>query len=151
MNEVDISVEGVELPSWLPRARGFALAVLRELGKEGWDLSILVCDDAFIQGLNKQYRDRDEPTDVLSFEQGVAYRAPDGGERWLAGDIAISLGGLARNMADFGVSENDELKRLIVHGVLHLSGYDHATSDASEPMLAFQEEVLRKLGDETIV
>jgi probable rRNA maturation factor len=131
MNEVEISVEGVETPTWLEKARAFALAVLAEIGKDRWDLSLLVCDDDFIRGLNRGYRDKDEPTDVLSFEQGVAYRDTEGSERWLAGDIAISLGGLARNVADFGVGEDEELRRLIIHGILHLSGHDHAGNDAS--------------------
>jgi probable rRNA maturation factor len=151
MNEVEISVEGVEVPSWLDGARDFALAALAELGVENWDLSLLVCDDAFIQTLNRQYRDKDEPTDVLSFEQGDRYTGPDGIERILAGDIVISLGGLARNVADFSVSEDEELRRLIVHGILHLSGMDHSDNDPSQPMLRRQEEFLVALGGRKII
>ena len=145
MNEVEISVEGVDTPAWLERARAFALAALERLGKERWDLSILICDDAFIRGLNRQYRDKDEATDVLSFEQGDSYKDPDGAERFLAGDIVISLDGLARNAAEFGVSADEELRRLIAHGILHLAGMDHEDNDPSRPMLLLQEEVLRDL------
>jgi probable rRNA maturation factor len=151
MNDVEFSVEGVDTPAWLERARRFALSVLERLGKERWDLSVLICDDGFIQGLNRQYRDRDEPTDVLSFEQGESYKAPDGSDRWLAGDVIISLGGLARNAADFGVSEDNELKRLIVHGILHLSGHDHSDNDPGQAMLRLQEELLAGLASERIV
>jgi probable rRNA maturation factor len=145
MNAVEVSVEGIDTPEWLERARSFAKDVLDELGKDGWDLSLLLCDDGFIRGLNRQYRDRDEPTDVLSFEQGESYRDPEGGTRYLAGDIVISLDSLGRNADENGVSRENELKRLIVHGVLHLSGMDHEDNDASRPMLVLQEELLRKL------
>lgn len=151
MNEVEISVEGLEAPAWLEEARSFALAALAELGKDNWDLSLLICDDVFIRNLNRQYRDKDEPTDVLSFEQGDRYVGPDGLERFLAGDIVISLGGLARNVADFSVSENEELKRLIVHGLLHLSGMDHPDNDPAQPMLKYQEEVLARLRDKAVI
>jgi probable rRNA maturation factor len=145
MNAVEISAEGIGTPPWLDRARDFALAVLERLAKDRWDLSILICDDAFITGLNRQYRDKDEATDVLSFEQGDAYRDPDGIERFLAGDIVISLDALARNAEEFGISRDEELRRLIAHGVLHLSGLDHEDNDSARPMLLLQEELLRDL------
>jgi probable rRNA maturation factor len=145
MNEVEISVEGIGTPPWLEQARDFALAVLARQGKDGWDLSILICDDAFIRGLNRQYRDKDEATDVLSFEQGENYRGPEGTERFLAGDIVISLDGLSRNAEEFGISKDEELRRLITHGILHLSGMDHEDNDPSRSMLLLQEEILRGL------
>jgi probable rRNA maturation factor len=144
-NAVEVSVEGIGTPPWLDRARDFALALLSRMGKEGWDLSILICDDAFIRGLNRQYRDRDEATDVLSFEQGEAYRDPEGAERFLAGDIVISLDALARNAEEFGIPKDEELRRLIAHGVLHLSGMDHEDNEPSRPMLQLQEQLLREL------
>jgi probable rRNA maturation factor len=143
MNEVEISVEGIDTPPWLDRAKSFALAVLERQGKDGWDLSILICDDEFIRGLNRQYREKDEPTDVLSFEQGDSYRGPGGEERFLAGDIVISLEALGRNAEEFGISRDEELRRLIAHGILHLSGMDHEDNDSSRPMLILQEEILR--------
>jgi probable rRNA maturation factor len=145
MNSVEISVEGIGTPQWLDRVRDFVLAVLDRLGKDSWDLSILICNDSFIRGLNRQYRDRDEATDVLSFEQGDSYRDPDGEERFLAGDIVISLDALARNAEDFGISRDEELRRLIAHGILHLSGMDHADDDPSRSMLLLQEELIRDL------
>lgn len=147
MNSVEISVEGVGTPAWLERARSYAQAVLARLGKDGWDLSLLFCDDAFIRGLNKQYRERDEATDVLSFEQGDSYSGPGGETRFLAGDIVISLDSLARNSLEFGVGEDEELRRLVLHGILHLSGMDHG-DDPADPMLALQEKTLRDLAAE---
>jgi probable rRNA maturation factor len=145
MNAVEISVEGVGTPGWLERARSIALAALGELGKDGWDLSILLCDDRFMRGLNRQYRDRDEPTDVLSFEQGDTYEDPSGEPRFLAGDIVVSLDSLERNADENGVGREEELGRLIVHGILHLAGMDHEDNDPADPMLALQEELLRAL------
>jgi probable rRNA maturation factor len=145
VNRVEISVEGIGTPLWLDRVRDFVLAVLGHLDKDGWDLSVLICDDAFIRGLNRQYRDMDEATDVLSFEQGDPYRDAEGEERLLAGDIVISLDALARSAEDFGVTRDEELRRLIVHGLLHLSGMDHEDSDPSRPMLALQERLIRDL------
>jgi probable rRNA maturation factor len=148
MNAVEISVEGIDTPPWLDRARNFALAALERLGKDAWDLSILICDDSFIRGLNRQYRDKDEATDVLSFEQGDLYRDPDGEERVLAGDIVISLDALARNAEEFRISRDEELRRLIAHGILHLSGMDHEGNDPSCPMLLLQEGLIRDLAAE---
>ncbi|HTX72784.1 MAG TPA: rRNA maturation RNase YbeY [Rectinemataceae bacterium] len=142
MNAVELSVEGIDTPDWLDRARDFVLAVLEHLGKENWELSILLCDDAFIRGLNRQYRDRDEPTDVLSFEQGEVYRNPEGEERYLAGDIVVSLDALSRNAQEFGLPRDEELRRLLVHGVLHLAGMDHEDNSPERPMLKLQEEIL---------
>lgn len=146
MNEVEVSLEGVGAAPWIESARGFALAVLDRLEKRDWDLSLLFCDDAFIRGLNRQYRDKDEPTDVLSFEQGQEYRDPDGTLRFLAGDIVISLDSLRRNALEFATTPDMELRRLIVHGILHLSGMDHENNDPAEPMLVLQESILRELG-----
>jgi len=145
VNSVDISVEGVDTPEWLDAARSFSLAVLGELGKKGWDLSILLCDDSFIRGLNRQYRGKDEATDVLSFEQGGAYRDPELGERYLAGDIVISLDSLGRNAEESGIARGEELRRLLVHGILHLDGMDHEGDGPGAPMLALQEEILARL------
>jgi probable rRNA maturation factor len=80
---------------------------------------------------------------VLSFEQGDSYRDADGEDRFLAGDIVISLPALARNADDFGITRDEELRRLITHGILHLSGMDHEDNEASRPMLVLQEEILR--------
>jgi probable rRNA maturation factor len=145
VNRVDVSLEGFEDAPWVEEARVFALTVLERLAREDWDLSLLFCDDAFIRELNRQYRDRDEATDVLSFAQGTAFREPSGAERFLAGDVVISLETLARSATDFDVSREEELKRLILHGILHLSGMDHEDNDPERPMLVFQEKMLADL------
>jgi probable rRNA maturation factor len=147
MNVVGISVEGLPPPPWLEGARDFACTVLSEIGKDGWELSILFCDDAFIHSLNNQYRKKDAPTDVLSFEQGTWFQSEDGTRRFLAGDIVISLETWERNSAAFGVGKNEELKRLILHGILHLSGMDHDEAHPAGEMLEYQETLLKKLSE----
>ena len=154
MNFVEVSVEGVESPEWLDRLQHFCLAALKRMGKSGWEVSLLLCDDAFIRDLNRRFRDKDEPTDVLSFAQDpseVPGSADDEDEiPFVAGDIAISLDSLAQNARDFNVGEEEELKRLVVHGLLHLSGMDHDSNEPEEEMLLFQEQVLTDLAQERI-
>ncbi len=138
--------EGMERPSWADRLVAFAGGVLGKLGIENWDLSILLCRDPFIANLNREYRQIDGPTDVLSFEQGDEY-VDDSGVTWLsAGDIVVSVDSLLANSRDFGVSPDEELKRLVIHGILHLDGMDHATNDPREEMLERQEDILRSFG-----
>ena len=124
------------------RVENFISEVLNELNLKNWDISLLFCDDAFIQNLNKQYRDIDSPTDVLSFEQGDEYFDDAGETRFMAGDIVISLDSLHFNAEEFNVEINEELKRLIVHGILHLNGMDHLDNSPEQEMLKFQEELL---------
>ena len=123
----------------------FMLKVLDVLGKDKWEVSVLFTGDVFIQKLNRDYRGKDEPTDVLSFAQVDSKEAfPDKGGRFYAGDIVISMETLAKNAEYFGISVNEELKRLLVHGLLHLSGMDHENNDADQPMLVKQEKILKK-------
>lgn len=124
------------------RVENFISEVLNDLNLKNWDISLLFCDDAFIQNLNRQYRDIDSPTDVLSFEQGDEYFDEAGETRFMAGDIVISLDSLSFNAEEFNVDINEELKRLIVHGILHLNGMDHSDNSPEQEMLKFQEELL---------
>ena len=138
MNRVDVRAEEVPLPSWAKAAKKFIRKALAALGRKDWDLSVLFCNNRYIKSLNAQYRNKNEPTDVLSFPLGET--SPAG--RYLAGDIVISLDALEENTRFFKVSADEELRRLMVHGILHLSGNDHATNSAEEPMLILQEEIL---------
>ena len=140
MNRVLFNSEGINLPSWTNEAGDFIKSVLEALGRKNWELSVLFCDNLFIKSLNSQYRNRDEPTDILSFPLGET--GPGG--RFLAGDLVISLDALEENTRFFKVSADEELRRLLVHGILHLAGYDHATNEAEEPMLQLQENILSR-------
>ena len=145
MNRVVFRAEEVPPPSWSKKAAAFIRKVLKVLGHENWEVSVLFCGNRYIKTLNAQYRNRDEPTDVLSFALGETARG-----RYLAGDIVLSLDALEENARFFKGPPDEELRRLLVHGILHLSGGDHATNNAEEPMLRRQEEILARLADEHI-
>ena len=146
MNRVDFSAEELPHPPWEKAAHNFIQRVLSELGLKNWDLSVLFCNNRFIKSLNARYRNKDEPTDVLSFPLGET--SPKG--RYLAGDIVISLDALEENSKFFNVSADEELRRLIVHGILHLSGEDHITNEKGESMLKTQEKILALFGESLI-
>jgi probable rRNA maturation factor len=97
------------------------------LGCPDGELSILLLDDSQIAVLNKQYLKREGPTNVIAFpmREGLfAEITPD-----LLGDVAISLETAAKEGAMAGISMEDRLTELLVHGILHLCGYDHETSE----------------------
>jgi len=143
MNQVLLRSEELPLPSYSKAAGSYVRKVLKTLGHKNWEVSVLFCNNRYMKSLNAQYRNKDEPTDVLSFSLGETV---DG--RYLAGDIVISLDALKENARFFKISEDEELHRLLVHGILHLTGEDHATNKAEEPMLKTQEEILALLAKE---
>ena len=139
---VEIAVSGVSAPAWKRRVPPFCRKVLLAAGQAAWEISLLFCDDARIAELNAKYRGNNRPTDVLSF--------PLDQKETVAGDIAISLPAMRRNAASFGVTENEELKRLLIHGILHVAGMDHGKG-RSGPMLDLQEKLMAQLRAELIV
>lgn len=149
--------EGTEPPLWLEKAERFAYSVMDTCGYDGQELALLFCSDKCIQHLNKAYRGKDCPTDVLSFENGETYADEEGNSWLLAGDIAISIDTLPVNAEYFEVSQNEELKRLIIHGILHLNGYDHGDEHVEkgvEPeceMLVLQKKLMEQFRDECII
>ena len=160
MNYIRIRAEGMPLPSWAKRAAFFCKKVLRKLSLDNYELSVVFCRDDFIRELNRRFRDKDEPTDILSFSQdgsfpglqgrAVVSQSARGGEVNVIGDMIISLDMLAANSRNFGVTEEEELKRLLVHGILHLAGEDHTGCNPKEPMLIHQEKILQELSEEKI-
>ena len=156
-NRVFVSVqEKMDEPVWLCKVEPFVQKALKRIGYDGEELSLLFCDDAFIQELNKNYRQIDSATDVLSFENGDEYEDEEG--TWFcAGDIINSVETLPKNAAYFEVDENSELKRLLVHGLLHLNGMDHGDEHIEKgvapegEMLVLQEQILEELRDEILI
>jgi len=157
MNRVYVAMQdGVDEPDWFNNVEPFVQKVLGELKFDGEEISMLMCDDTYMQELNKTYRNIDSTTDVLSFENDEEYEDEEG--KWkCVGDIVISLDTLPVNADYFEESRNDELKRLIVHGLLHLNGMDHGEEHIEKgvapqcEMLVLQEKVLEKLKDEKII
>ncbi len=111
------------------------------------ELTIVLSDDAQLRELNLQWMGIDAPTDVLSFPADET--DPETGSRYL-GDILISVEYAARQAASVGHPVEAEVQLLVIHGVLHLMGHDHATADEKTRMWAAQAEILAKLGLEQI-
>ena len=109
------------------------------------DITIILTDDAQIHELNKQYRGIDAPTDVLSFPSGDT--DPDSNRLYL-GDVVISYPRAQAQAEAGGHPVEAELQLLVVHGVLHLSGYDHVEEQGKSRMRAAQAEILVLLGCE---
>lgn len=123
-----------------------AQAVLDEMGAPANTfLTVVLSDDDQLHALNRQFLEIDAPTDVLSFPAGQEQPDPDTGELYL-GDVLISY---PRAEAQAGVGGHpvlDELRLLVVHGVLHLLGYDHAEPHEKDAMWAAQARILQWLG-----
>lgn len=118
------------------------------------EVSVVLADDNYIHQLNRQYRNKDMPTDVLSFamndqcagEQEPAIADTPDDIEILLGDIVISLETMARQAEEFGHSLERELAYLTVHGMLHLLGYDHEVEEEKTEMRQEEEYVLSLLG-----
>ncbi len=116
-------------------------------GAVGAELTIVLTDDETVAGLNRQYRGMDGPTDVLSFsaiEPTPGFITAPEALPYL-GDIVIATPYSQRQALELGRSLRDELRLLVVHGVLHLLGYDHATPEEEAQMWARQDEILAGL------
>ena len=150
MNKVLVNAEEINLPSWSESAVNFAMKVLNKINRDNWELSILLCTDRKIKELNSQYRNKDETTDILSFSLNETIQKGDT-TVYLPGDIVISLETLKENAEYFQISLDEELRRLIIHGILHLDGMDHQTLSPDEPMLILQEKILERLKNEHII
>ena len=104
--------------------------ILSENKKEG-DINFIFCDDEYLHKLNVEYLEHDTLTDVISFDYSM------GNE--LHGDVFISTERVAENAVDFNVTFEQEIKRVIIHGVLHYCGYKDK-SDADETLMRTKEE-----------
>jgi len=144
MNQIVINYQGISASEWEETIISYCLKVLDEIKRDNWELSVVLCDDFFIQNLNKEYRGKDEPTDVLSFTLGETVQ-DDEKDVYLPGDIVISIDTLFKNAEYFQISVDEELRRLLIHGILHLDGMDHVSIEKNEPMLVLQEEILNRL------
>ena len=107
------------------------------------DVSLVLADDAQLQALNRQYRLIDAPTDVLSFPAGDV--DPDSGAYYL-GDVLISYPRAVEQATAGGHAVTAELQLLVVHGLLHLYGYDHLDAEGKAQMWALQANLLHQLG-----
>jgi probable rRNA maturation factor len=137
-HETDIA--GVDTHA-LERVAAHALAV--EHVARPSEVSLLIADDMTVRELNRQYRATDAPTDVLSFSQteGEEFALPEDASPHL-GDVIISLDTARRQAAEASVPLQSELEHLVVHGILHLLGYDHEEPDDAERMRLHEDAIL---------
>ncbi len=135
-----------------------ARAALVHLGldPQGHEIAVLACDDARIATLNADFRGKPVPTNVLSWPawdlsaevEGEPPEAPDGDveEPESLGDIAIAWETCAREASESGRSVSDHVSHLVIHGVLHLLGYDHVRDGDATLMEGLETAILGKMG-----
>ena len=138
---VSVAMRGRRVPSLAARLGRVARRLLRRLGRAETELSILLVDDREMRALNHRYRGIDRPTDVLAFAQSEGGGAvPDG----LLGDVVISVDTAKRQAREIGHSLGHEADRLLIHGLLHLLGYDHERSAAEARRMQRRERLLAR-------
>ena len=138
---VGVSMRGRRAPALAARLARSARRLLRALGLERAELSVLLVSDREMRRLNHRWRGRDRPTDVLAFAQGEGAAAPDG----LLGDVVISVDTARCQAAERGETLGREGERLLIHGLLHLLGYDHERSAADARRMQRRERALARL------
>ncbi len=151
--ELELDIEHWPAGEWntlTQRTAEAAAAAAPELASRRLHVSVLFTSDAEVHNLNREWRDRDKPTNVLSFpmlaREELLDLATDGPPAML-GDIALAYGVCAREAAEKNILIADHAAHLIIHGLLHLAGYDHVGSDAeAEAMEALEIAALAKLG-----
>ncbi|MCV3205869.1 rRNA maturation RNase YbeY [Mesorhizobium sp. YC-39] len=145
--DIDISVEAGDWPDEAALTRLVDRAVLAAFAETGVagrsELSILFCDDAHIRGLNANWRGKDKPTNVLSFP---AFPFHKGGPLPpMLGDIVLAAETVAREATLEDKSLENHITHLVIHGLLHLLGYDHETDVEAEEMEAIERSALARL------
>ncbi len=110
-----------------------------DMSSNEYEISLLITDDETIRKYNKEYRNKDRATDVLSFPME---------DDIILGDVAISFETAKRQSEEAEINIDREVAFLFIHGLLHLLGHDHETSqEDEEEMFALQEKILKKLVD----
>jgi rRNA maturation RNase YbeY len=138
---VTVASRGRRAPALAARLGRDARRLLRGLRLGKAELSLLLVSDREMRRLNRCYRGRDRTTDVLAFAQREgAGGAPDG----LLGDVVISVDAARRQAAEQGCSPGAEGERLLIHGLLHLLGYDHERSAAEARRMQRRERALAR-------
>ncbi|NOR64310.1 MAG: rRNA maturation RNase YbeY [Rhodobacteraceae bacterium] len=137
--------EAVGLAALCEPAEREALAITGRT-PEGFEVALMGCDDARIAVLNKDFRGKEAATNVLSWpasETPSMQGNPMGTE---LGDIAIAFETCQREAKEKGISVQDHVTHLVIHGILHLLGYDHISDQDAEEMEALEIKALAKLG-----
>lgn len=127
--ETDFQLDNEEIyQNWLAE-------VIESENKEEGEINYIFCDDDYLYGINVQYLEHETLTDIISFDYTLG--------NLISGDIFISIERVKDNAQDFGVSFEEELKRVMVHGVLHYCGYKDKTEADENLMRAKEEEKMK--------
>lgn len=150
MNTIDVSYDKESYKELAPKkfVLEYLNRVLSEIKLSNVEFSVSFINEVNMKKMNRKFRGIDDSTDILSFaaedDDGFGFISA-GRRKRVLGDMLICPEVLGKNARTFKVTENEELRRLLIHGVLHLSGENHQTNDPSEPMLIRQEKILSKL------
>jgi probable rRNA maturation factor len=133
----------------LIRAALAAYEAAASLGAGGCQVTLVLADDAELKRLNREWRGIDAPTNVLSFPAGIDPAEPSSeetGEPSPLGDVVLAFETAAKEAAEAGITLSDHAIHLVVHGALHLLGFDHEDEDEAEEMEALERKILASLG-----
>ena len=150
--QVDISEQNSAWEDILPSYNVYAPHVLETISQivpfdvSNMDVSLVLADNIFVQNLNKQYRGKDKPTNVLSFPQIEAEDMHDNHDGESLGDIIVALETLQKEAEEQEKSFQDHFTHMLVHGFLHLCGYDHLEEKQAEEMETLEVRILADLG-----
>ncbi|KAF2956390.1 rRNA maturation RNase YbeY [Marinitoga sp. 38H-ov] len=111
--------------------------LLKEKGDGDYELNILITNNNEIAKYNEEYRKKEGPTDVLSFEYGL--------DEEVIGDIIISVEKIEEQAPDFGNSFDEEFFYILIHGILHICGYDHINDEDKNIMFPLQDRYFKEL------
>jgi len=148
MLEVDVTVR---CPLWTDNLKAVG-ALCQTAARASYptsdpaEVSIVLADDVFVRDLNREYRGQDKATNVLSFAADSANESPvSSGAPRLLGDVIVAFETVSVEASAQGKTLADHLCHLVVHGILHLSGYDHEQDPAAEKMEALEVKILATL------
>jgi probable rRNA maturation factor len=144
LNDVHVLVSHPRGARWKRTLESLAVNFLRTVRRTGKELSIALVSDGAIQTLNRTWRKKDRPTDVLSFPAGALPRGTP--KPHPLGDVVISLDTAARRAREEGAELQRELALYLAHGLLHLLGYDHRRPDETRTMARWERKLLGSAG-----
>ncbi len=146
MNKIWINKEVKDRDITKKFVKGITEKILKKLDLDGVEVSITLTDDESIRELNKNWRGKDKATDVLSFpinEKPLGYKYK------VLGDVVISIPYAKKQAEEIGFSYKEEVLRLLIHGILHLLGYDHEKSEEeAKIMFSIQDKIFEDLRKE---
>ena len=153
---IDSDAEWDSSNDWAELARSAAVAAIAESafpqlgsGARSVELSVRLTSDAEVHALNSEWRGKDKPTNVLSFpmvEPDDLQASDDVGPELMLGDVILARGVCVAEAADKGIPLESHAAHLMVHGTLHLLGYDHMDDDSAADMEARETRALARLG-----